>query len=42
VQRRFGEWYGVARWPLSQYLRWRSARRRRLERRQRGLTHDTR
>jgi glycosyltransferase involved in cell wall biosynthesis len=37
LQRRLGEWYGVDRWPLSQYLRWRSAHRRRAQRHLRGL-----
>ena len=38
VERELGERYGVERWPLSQYLRWRSARRRRLALVARGLT----
>jgi len=37
VQRRAGEWYGVDRWPLSQYLRWRVRRRRRRAQTARGL-----
>jgi glycosyltransferase involved in cell wall biosynthesis len=36
-QRRAGERYGVERWPLSQYLRWRTRRRRARAQQQRGL-----
>ncbi len=37
LQRRAGDWYGVDRWPLAPYLRWRSRRRRARAERQRGL-----
>lgn len=37
AQRDLGEWYGVERWPLSAYLRARSARRRRSALARRGL-----
>lgn len=37
AERRAGEWYGVERWPLSAYLRARSARRRRRALALRGL-----
>ncbi len=38
LERELGGRYGVDRWPLSQYLRWRSARRRRRALIDRGLT----
>ncbi|MGE3958193.1 MAG: glycosyltransferase family 2 protein [Vicinamibacterales bacterium] len=40
VERELGERYGVDRWPLSQYLRWRSARRRRRALVDRGLAPE--
>jgi glycosyltransferase involved in cell wall biosynthesis len=37
ARRRLGEWYGVGRWPLSPYLRWRAARQRERAQASRGL-----
>jgi glycosyltransferase involved in cell wall biosynthesis len=37
LQREAGERYGVDRWPLAQYLRWRARRRRARSQRDRGL-----
>jgi glycosyltransferase involved in cell wall biosynthesis len=37
VRRHLGEWYGVERWPLSPYLRWQAARRRKRAQVSRGL-----